>query len=271
VEPDSLERARRKPREVSRPDFAPDPFLEETDRSPEYEDWLRDVVLPARAAAGSAGNVAAFKPAVQPPPKPHAAWWTAAAAALFLLAAASLLLWSLRQSREIERLAGQVRSSEAALSTERSRREADQRAAAQALKERDEQAAELQGRISALAGPREAPEQPLLNPPVAILQPAEVLRGMDARPYTIPASAPFLTLVLRFRESDAYPAYRLVVTREGVPEPVWRTDGLVRSPEGVQLALPRRYVPPGTYRLSLSGLRAGTAQPVAEYELTIAP
>ena len=77
----------------------------------------------------------------------------------------------------------------------------------------------------------------------------------------MPAAAPALTVVLRFPETEAYPAYRLVVMREGEAKPVWRTDGLERSPEGVQLALPQRYIPPGRYRLSLAGLVTHTITP----------
>jgi len=268
LEPGDLERARLKVREVAQRGFTPDPFLEETDLSPEYEEWMRDVVQPARAAAGSLGAAETFKPAVQPPGRPLLSRWLAAAA-IFILVGSGLAVWVLRQNRQIERLAARASSSEAALSAERGRREEAERTAAQALKEREEQAGELQARLSALESRVEASPQPLLNPPVAILQPAEVLRGTAAKSYKISAAAPVLTVVLKFRETEIYPAYRLTLTREGNAEPIWSTDGLERSAEGVQLALPRRYVPPGRYRLSLSGLRSGRAQPVADYELAI--
>ena len=267
LEPEALDRARLKAREVAQKGFAPDPFLEETDLSPEYEEWMREVVQPARAAAGSSGVAPTFKPSVRPGKPPLASWM--AAAAIFFLVGSGLFIWILRQNRQIERLAARASSSEAALSAERARREEAQRTAAQALREREEQEGELQARLSALEGRVEASAQPLLNPPVAILQPAEVLRGTTPKSYKMPAAAPTLTVVLKFRETENYPAYRLIVTREGNAKPVWRTDGLERSPEGVQLALPRRYVPPGRYRLSLSGLLSGRAQPVADYELTV--
>ena len=268
LEPEDLERARRKIREVTGKDFAPDPFLEEVDLSPEYAEWMRDVIQPARAAAGSPGFAPAIEPAVRPPARPLLWWWAAAAAAFVLVAMglAGRIMW---QSRQIEGLAARSGSSEAALQAERVRREEEQRKAAEALKERDEREGELQGRISALEERLNAPELPRLNLPVAILQPAEVLRGTDLRSYRLPASAPALTVVLKFRDTEDYPAYRLVVTRNGEAAPVWRTDGLERSTEGIQLALPRRYLPPGRYRLSLSGLRSGKAQPVADYELAI--
>ena len=268
LEPDDLERARLKTREVAQRGFVPDPFLEEVDLSPEYEEWMREVIHPARAAAGSSGSGKTFEPALQPPRKPFLSGWMAAAAILALVCS-GLIVWVLRQHRQIERLAARSTSSEAALQAERAWREEAQRTAAEALKEREEQTGELQARLSALEGRLEAPAQPLLNPPVAILQPAEVLRGTANKSYEVQASAPSLTVVLRFRETEIYPAYRLILTREGNAKPVWQTDGLERSPEGVQLALPQRYIPPGTYRLSLSGLGSGKAQPVAEYELTV--
>jgi len=273
LEPDDLERARLKVREVGQRGFAPDPFLEDVDLSPEYEEWMRDVIHPALAAAGSASVEKTFAPAVAlargPRRKPLVSWWMAAAAILTLMCS-GLLVWELRQQQQIESLTARTASSEAALQAEKAQREEAQRTAAEALKEREE-TGKLLARISALEGRLEAPAQPLLNPPVAILQPTEVLRGTSARSYEVPASAPGLTVVLRFRESEAYPAYRLILTREGTAKPIWQTDGLRRSAEGVQLAMPQRYIPPGKYQLSLSGLRAGKAQPVAEYELMVTP
>jgi len=210
LEPDDLERARRKVREVSQEGFAPDPFLEEVDRSPEYEAWMRDVIQPARAVADSR------EAAPETGRRPRLSRWMAVAAVL-AVACFGLTVQVVRQQRQIEGLAA----------------------------------------------------QPLLNPLVAILQPAEVLRGTDARTYELPSAVPTLTVVLRFRETEIYPAYRLILTREGNARPVWSTDGLERSPEGVQLVLPQRLIPPGRYRLSLSGLGAGEARPIAEYELTI--
>jgi hypothetical protein len=184
----------------------------------------------------------------------------------------------LRQHYEMEGLAARSSSADslsAALATERARREEERRNAAEARREAGERAAEageLRERIAALEGRLAAaqpPPEPILNAPVAILQPAEVLRGGEPRAYGLPDGAPSLMVVLKFRESEAYPAYRLILTREGTAAPVWRSDGLERSAEGVQVALPRRLLPPGSYRLSLSGLRSGTAQPVADYELKV--
>jgi hypothetical protein len=263
LEPDGLDQARRKIREVAQRGFAPDPFLEETDLSPEYEEWMRDVIWPARAAVDSLGTAPTFQPSRR------LLWGWMAAAAVLLLVCSGLVLWVLRQSRQIDRLAARSTSSEAALSAERAQREEAQRTAAKAVNMREERERELQARLSALEGRVEAPAQPLLNPPVAILQPADVLRGTTPKSYKMPATSPALTVVLKFRETEIYPAYRLTLTRDGNTKPIWSTDGLERSTEGVQLALPQRYIPPGQYRLSLSGLHSGKAQPVADYELTV--
>lgn len=285
---DGLERALRKVHEVGRRGFTPDPFLEEVDLSPEYEEWMRDVVQPARAAATSPGVVRPFKPAAPAAVAAAApsrarrffSGWAAAAVLLFLVSS-GLSVWLLRQRQELEGLTARARAAEAmsaALAAERARREEERRSAAEASREageREAEAGELRERIAALerrlAGPGEPVLEPILNAPVAVLQPAEVLRGGEPKAYRLPAGAPFLAMVLKFREADSYPAYRLVLTRQGEEKPAWQTDGLERSPEGVQVALPRRLLPPGTYRLSLSGLRSGAAQPVADYELRVVP
>lgn len=298
--PEDVERALRKLQEVAHPGFTPDPFLEEVDRSPEYQEWLREVVQPARAAAsGAAGGVvrpfqapAAVSSTASPaagavPPRARSfpAWagWAAAAVLLFFMSS-GLSIWALRQHHEMQGLAARSAAAEKALEAERARREGGERRSAvegrREAQEREQEAAALRGRINSLeerlaaasaaqsVGPQVG--EPILNAPVAILQPAEVLRGSEPRAYRLPEGAPSLTVVLKFRESEAYPAYRLVLTREGAAAPVWRSDRLERSTEGVQVALPRRLLPPGKYRLSLSGLGSGAAQPVADYELAVA-
>jgi hypothetical protein len=282
---EDLERARQKLREATREDFRPDPFLEEVDLSPEYEEWMREVIRPARAAAGPAANVQGSLPSI-PAPVPLARpsrpsrrsgraasprLWAAAAAAFFLLSS-GLVFWTLRQRQTLQGLEARSRALESELAAERAGREGERRtteaARGQALVGED-RARELSEQVAELEKKLEAGDRPWLNPPVAILQPAEVMRGTPSRSYRMPAAAPFLTLVLRTRESDVYPAYRLVVTGEGSARPLWQADGLQRSEEGVQVALPGRLVPPGRYRLSLAGLDSGKAQPVAEYELAV--
>lgn len=268
LDPDGLERARLKVREVAQRGSTPDPFLEDVDLSVDYLEWLREVIHPARAAVLIAQAVQPFQPVPVARERPSSSWWMAAAAVFFLVAT-GLAVWALRQHRQIEDLAARALSSEAALRQEQARREEEQ-TTIEALKEREDQEVnELRERIAALERRPEAGAQPLLNPPVAILLPAEVTRGTEAKSYQVPADAPFLTVVLKFREDDSYPAYRLILTRQGSRQPVLKTDGLERSPEGVQVALPRRYVPPGSYRLSLAGLQSGKAQPVADYELAV--
>lgn len=277
---EDLQRARQKLEETAREGFRPDPFLEEVDLSPEYEEWMREVIRPARAAAGPAANVQRFPPSTPAPipfarPARRAApprLWAAAAAVFFLLSS-GLVFWTLRQRQTLEGLEARSRALESELATERAGREGERRTAEAARGQAlvgEGRARELSERVAALEKKLEAGDRPWLNPPVAILQPAEVMRGTALRSYRLPAEAPFLTVVLRIRESDVYPAYRLVVTGEGSGRVLWRTDELERSAEGIQVALPGRLVPPGRYRLSLSGLDSGKARPVADYELTVA-
>lgn len=272
VEPGELERAREKVRELSGEPLSAGSLLEEIDTSPDYRQWLREVVEPAQARA--TGNAGALLPFPVPTPvrrRSRQTLYAAAAAAIFFLVAAGLGTWALREQRRADRLAAQGREAREALSAARLGREEASRSLEELRRRQQAEVGELRQRIAALEKTETAPPAPLLNLPVAILLPEETMRG-EEEPLRLPAGSPFLVVVLRFRETPGMESYGVTLASLEGERPIWSGDGLTRSAQGtVQLALPRRLVPPGRYRLHLTGLRRGKPTALARFTLEVAP
>lgn len=86
-----------------------------------------------------------------------------------------------------------------------------------------------------------------------------------------PAWASRVVLILAFGGPASHPEYEVeIATADG--RPLWSRRGLHPGPDGTfALDVPRSWLPPGTYRIRLSGLRGDAAQEVARYELRIEP
>jgi hypothetical protein len=86
-----------------------------------------------------------------------------------------------------------------------------------------------------------------------------------------PAWASRVVLILAFAGPASSPEYGIdLATADG--RPVWSRQGLRPGPEGTfTLEVPRQWLPPGSYRIRLTGLRGATAQEVARYDLRVAP
>ncbi len=226
------------------------------EESPEYQDWVREVLIPARAAAGALAAGA--------PGRERRSFETIykLAASILLVATLGLLMATIWQQRKIDRLAaGEAKA--------RSEREEARRSLQQGLAALEQERAEAERlRREGAASPRERPSEVLLNLPLAFLQPMEARRG-EPEAIRLPVEAPYLLIVLQVVSLKEYPNYRLVLERQG--EALWSTDRLTPSGLGeIHLALPRRLLAPGAYRLRLQGLRAGRPEPLAVYEVRIA-
>jgi Putative zinc-finger len=86
-----------------------------------------------------------------------------------------------------------------------------------------------------------------------------------------PAWASRVVLILAFAGPASHPEYAVELAAvDG--RPLWSRRGLRPGPDGTfALEVPRQWLPPGTYRIRLSGLRGAAAQEVARYELRIEP
>lgn len=268
----TLAKARQKVREAGATVSSPT----EDDELAEYQDWLREAIAPARAAAGSSEPAPRPQPRLGLPGRTRRPW-LALAAAVLLLAAAGLTGLALIQGRQLSRLAEGKRTVEGALAQEQANREraiAEQQAGARQLAERIERQSRdmerLQDRLAELEkGGAKLPEA-VLNAPIAILNSTERVRGEEPKVVRIdPVVAPYLTIVLNLDDNTPYANYRALVTRHGSATPVWKDDRLERKGHGIQFALDRRRVPPDSYHFQVFGLRGAQANPLAEYDLII--
>jgi len=286
----TVEKARRRILELDRDPHAA-AMAGEVDSLLEYQDWQRDVIAPALAAVREA------TPAEPPaePERPHGrggrggrearrpVFLAAAASVLFLAGLATLAGIAGWQSRRIDHLAAEKQAAQTALRREHARQEQvfglagqDRQQLAATARQATAKVAELERRLAEIRKENEkgpAILRALVNVPVAILYPAEVLRGEgseeEPEATRIKAGALDLTVVLNLDPEASYPTYRAVLKREGNPAPLWQNDHLESMDQRVQLSLDSRVFSPGAYRFDLYGLREGRAEPLGEYELTI--
>jgi hypothetical protein len=230
---------------------------------PDYEDWLDEVLLPARAAL----SPAAEKEAVQ---ERHWGWNGAAAAVavalLLALGGTAGLAWRYHQAErqawmEVHRLQADAQRAKSErqdlLAAHRQELAALQAAEARRL-------AELRGQMKPAA---RQPLQLLANLAYVTFYPGES-RG-TVREISFPTSATYLLSVFYIGHQPAFPEYRLeVIASTGAA--VWSVAGLKPLPsQEVSVALPRAQLPDGVYRLHLYGLSDGKDKSVGEYEVRI--
>jgi hypothetical protein len=247
-------------------------LAEEVDAETEYQDWMEDVLVPARAALAAPAIPLRRRPAFFGNP-------FALAASVLLAVSLGLaggLLWQDQRiedlaaertrvaeelRREREKLSGELQHAEESHRrelAERERRETETR-------QRDrERIAELERRLES-AG---RPSGPLLNVPFVGLAPRDPVRG-EIEKVILPPDVDFLFLLLSM--TPPFPSYRLEVADKDTGRLVWKGEGLKASAlNEVSLALPRSIFPPGDYRLRLYGLKDGRAEQAGEYDLRIA-
>lgn len=275
LDPRTLAKALETLRAIEAKAYVASPLAEEVDRDPEYLDWIRDVVAPARL-----NLIVIATPKWNPRKSQGAPRRTLALAASVLIALgfgmAGGLLWQREQVMisEAERL-----RTEQALAEERERRvqelqaerERHLRELAERLRRIGEESKRDRERIAALERQLEGTDrlEALINVPFAFLAPRDPTRGEDEG-RTIPPDADYLFLALAIQDTQSFENLRLEILRRDNSERVWSRDGLTRNKiNEVYLALPRQILAPGEYRLRLYGLSGGEAELVEEYDLTI--
>ncbi|HSK78847.1 MAG TPA: hypothetical protein VLQ45_20495 [Thermoanaerobaculia bacterium] len=281
LEPEFLQQARNHWAALERGEN-PAPLLAfETDVDPEYEDWVNDVLTPARAAL-TAPAAEERAPAPVAPLRPR---WTsfgnpyALAASILLLVTLGLAGGMFRQSQKLEDLAAERSRTEERLRQEKERlagelQRADEKHRQQ-LAERERRAEEArrkdQERIAGLEKQLESGGRvrPLINVPIIGLSPRDPVRG-EIKAVPLPPEADLLFILLSRIDTRPFPSYRLEVLRKDNGRRIWSGEGLTASDlNEISLALPRNLLSPGDYRLLLFGLRDGKAESVGEYDLRI--
>lgn len=247
----AIEQAREIVRRAAEGQLEPGP----EDARPAYRDWLQEVVAPAGAAVGT------LVPHSLPGRRPGARRWLPVAASILLgVSTLGLSGWVFRQQDRIDGLSGERDAARA--TREREQSASLERQLAAALRDKGRLERELR---------REDPPRPVVDPPLAFLDPAGSLRGAPGTIH-LPREAPFLVLVLQLPEEGDAPAYRLTLQRQGSAATVWRSDPFRSSgTDEIRLALPRQLLAPGEYRLRLHGRRGGDERRLADYALLIAP
>jgi hypothetical protein len=282
--PDAVARALDRRAELEAGKVEASPLAYEAEADPEYEDWVREVLAPAHAALAQpvAPAVGERLPRRRETPRR----WTALgnpyalAASILLLVTLGLTGGVFWQAGRISDLAAGRQRTERELRQERERHTGELRRAEEAhrreIAERDRQAAQraaedsqriadLENRLTIAGHAR-----PLVNAPFVDLEPLDPMRGgPDAIP--LPPGASYLFVILTIADLRVFPEYRLEITDRDTGRSAWATGGLHKTGgTEVSVALPRDLLPPGDYRLLLSGLKGGKAEKVAEYELKIA-
>lgn len=281
LEPDLLEQARSHWAALERGEVPASPLAFETDVDPEYEDWLNDVLTPARAALTAP---AAAEPPLAPVIPLRRRWTTlgnpyALAASILLMVTLGLaggMLWQTQRLEDLaidrtrteeqlrqekERLAGELQQAD-----EQHRRELAQREreAEEARRKDQERIADLEKRLETGGQVR-----PRMNVPFIGLSPRDPVRG-DIEAVTLPPEENLLFVILSKTDTRLFASYRLEILQKDNGRKVWSGEGLTASHlNEVSLALPRDLLSPGDYRLNLFGLRDGKAEPVGEYDLRI--
>ena len=253
-------------------------LTQEVDADPDYQDWIEDVLLPARAALTAAPAVAPVVPLRRRP----AIFGNslALAASVLLLVSVALaggLFW---QDERLESFAAQREQAREELRRERERLTGELRRAEDThrreLTETERKAEEIrqrdQERISELERRLEETRRPdsLLNVPFVGLSPRDPVRGEEIQEIPLPEKAGFFFFLLSVADMPPFPSYRLEVASKETGKVVWRGEGLKTGehPE-VSLVLPRDALSPGDYLFRLYGLKEGKAERVGEYELRV--
>jgi hypothetical protein len=275
LDPRTLAKALEALRAIEAKTYVASPLAEEVDRDPEYLDWIKDVVAPARL-----NLIVIATPKWNPRKSQGAPRRTLALAASVLIALGLGMTGGLLWQREQVMISEAERfRTERALAEERERRaqelqaerERHLRALAERLRRIGEERKRDRERIAALERQLEGTGriEALVNVPFAYLAPRDPTRGED-KGLTVPPDADYLFLVLNTLDVPSFESLRLEILRRDNGERIWSRDGLTKNKiNEVYLALPRQLLTPGEYRLRLYGLSDREAKLLREYDLTI--
>ena len=180
-----------------------------------------------------------------------------AVAASLLVVLVALSGWSLTQWQENRRLTVALGAQ-----SQRSDRTTPARDPTASIYER--QVAELRQQVEALSEP-----QP--NVLVADLYPPALTRGNAGSVTTldVPAGTSLITVILNTAVDRQYGEYQVDIL-DTTGTRMWRGEQLQKTPFGnFTLALPRRRLPPGEYRIDLRGVASGEVTLLDQYRVRI--
>ena len=137
------------------------------------------------------------------------------------------------------------------------------------LEEAVQRSNQVESQLSALEKEARTSLAPQLNVPIVDLEP-DALRGAapPVKVVALPAGTEIITLVLATTTADRkFAEYGLEIAgRAG--SIVWRGSGLRKSPyDTFTVALPRRLIPDGEYRVSLVGIDGGRREVLDRYAI----
>jgi hypothetical protein len=277
--PEAVARALRRRSELETGELTVSPLAYEADVDPEYEDWVRDVLIPAHAALAESASPRESPSGVRPLRR-----WTsfgnpyALAASILLMVTVGLaggLLWQRERISDLgaerRRVADELRR-ERARSAEELRKveediaKRDRRAAARLEEERRKAGEDRLLLESQIAKLRMATD--VRNPVVARLEPEAAVRGSPTR-FEIGPEVSHLVLVLRV-EDPAGTEFQIEVSDRRSGRQVFIQKGLRADVVGdVRLGLPAALLPPGGYRLRLFRKDGRAARPIRERAIDI--
>lgn len=114
--------------------------------------------------------------------------------------------------------------------------------------------------------------QPAVRVAVSSLLPQEIAAARNqgvAEPTAVPAWADRFLLILNFFTPSSYPAYQARIL-DATGREVWSSRDLRRASDGsFALEVPRSFLPAGSYRIELSGLRGARQDQLAVYKLLL--
>jgi len=191
---------------------------------------------------------------------------TYAIAAALLVVSLACVAWVISLKRENARMWARLNEQlasrdQASQSLTDARRELE--AAARRAEQQQTEIAELRRSVDDLS-------QPQVNVPITDLEQQAIRGGGDgATTVTAPVGANIFTLILHVADGPSFPDYALEVI-DGRGQRLMRARSLRKSQLNTfTVALPRRLLPAGQYRLKLYGLRPGHGEVVAEYQMRL--
>jgi hypothetical protein len=195
----------------------------------------------------------------------HAGSATYALAAVLLVISLAGAAWIISLKRENARIAARF-NEQLAAGDQASGSLADAR---RELEETARRAAQQQTEIAELRRSVDELSQPQVNVTITDLEQQSDRGGGGLTTVTAPAGANIFTLILHVTNEPSFPDYALEVM-DGRGQRISRAQGLRKSELNTfTVALPRRLLPAGQYRLVLYGLRGGRSEVVAEYQVRL--
>jgi hypothetical protein len=185
-----------------------------------------------------------------------------AIAASLLMISLALSAWIVSLRQQSQRLAADLAEQNQALTQAR-----------QQLEETSRRSGRDEAEIAQLRQSVDELSQPQINVPIEELPSQGMIRrsgGSAVRTILVPSDATFLNLILNVDDPGPYADYALELwNQQG--QTIWSERGLRKNPDDntFTVALPRRLLTAGQYRLRLYGVRAGQQSLIEEYKLRI--